>query len=252
MPKHARHWVGGNWKCHGTCDGLAQLLEQFNGLEFDPAKTEVVIFPSALHVALAVDKLDKNKFEVGVQNLSQKKCGAFTGEIAVPMVKDLGVNWMLIGHSERRSKFAETDEVVAEKVKLAQEEKVKATVCIGETLEEREAGRVAEVITRQMKAFMEHVTDWELVVVAYEPVWAIGTGKVAMPEQVKESHQLVRDLLTEHIGALAETVRVVYGGSVTEENCGDLIDVPNVDGFLVGGKSLTPAFTNIITVAQKE
>lgn len=151
---------------------------------------EVVVFPSALQVTPLIGTLDHSKFQVGVQNFSQEKCGAFTGEIAIPMLKDLDVKWTLLGHSERRSMFGETDEVVAQKVKIAQKEKLHTAVCIGENLEEREAGLVSDVVTRQLNAFMSEVTDWSLVVIAYEPVWAIGTGKVAMPEQVKEAHQV--------------------------------------------------------------
>ncbi|GIX65261.1 triose-phosphate isomerase TPI-I [Babesia caballi] len=247
-----RRWVGGNWKCNGSLSLVKTLAEALNPVEFDAVKLDVVLFPPALFVPQSLEAFNLKRFKIGVQNFSQVKCGAFTGEFAIPMLNDLGLEWSLIGHSERRALFGETDEIVAAKVALAQQAKLHTAVCIGENLAEREEGRVSEVVTRQINAFVGAVTDWDLVVVAYEPVWAIGTGKVATCEEVKEVHQLVRDLLTEKIGAVAESVRIVYGGSVNEANCHELLGVPNMDGFLVGGKSITPGFGEIIVAAHNE
>ncbi|CDR94974.1 triosephosphate isomerase protein, putative [Babesia bigemina] len=257
-----RRWLGGNWKCNGSRELVSTLSAVMNEAEFDVSTmgtcsfsskhsvSDVVLFPSSLYVVPCLEKFKLERFKVGVQNISQAKPGAFTGELAVPMLSDLGLEWTLIGHSERRSMFGETDEDVAAKVAITQQAKLNAAVCIGENLTEREDGLVGEVITRQLNAFMAAVTDWSLVVIAYEPVWAIGTGKVATTAEVLEAHQLIRDLLTEKIGAVADTVRIVYGGSVNENNCVDLMQTPNVDGFLVGGKSIAPAFCEIIAAVN--
>eukprot|EP00918_Siedleckia_nematoides_P015010 GHVU01032572.1.p1 GENE.GHVU01032572.1~~GHVU01032572.1.p1 ORF type:complete len:169 (+),score=33.73 GHVU01032572.1:356-862(+) len=163
------------------------------------------------------------------------------------MLEDANIEWTLIGHSERRQYYGETDEVVAKKVEIVQASKVKASVCIGETLEERNAGKTTEVVTRQLKAAMPMIKDWDRIVIAYEPVWAIGTGVVATPKQAQETHAVIRKVLTEGVGAdIAAKVRVVYGGSVTDQNCNELGKEPDIDGYLVGGASLKPVFLDII------
>ncbi|GFE54450.1 triose-phosphate isomerase TPI-I [Babesia ovis] len=247
-----KRWVGGNWKCNGSFELVSTLAKAFDTVKFDGNAMDVVLFPSNLYITKALEAFDKQRFKIGVQNFSQPKCGAFTGEIAIPMLAELGMNWTLIGHSERRTLFGETDDVVAKKVDIAQQAKLQAAVCIGENLKEREAGRVRDVLTHQLDAFRGVVTDWSIVVIAYEPVWAIGTGKVATTEEVREAHQMIRDYLTEKLGAVAETIRIVYGGSVNETNCKELLHVPNMDGFLVGGKSITPDFSQIISAAYNE
>ncbi|ORM41534.1 Triosephosphate isomerase [Babesia sp. Xinjiang] len=247
-----KRWVGGNWKCNGSTELVSTLSKAFDAVDFDGSKLDVVLFPSSLFITKALEHFDAKRYKIGVQNFSQAKCGAFTGELAVPMLSGLGLEWSLIGHSERRSLFGETDAIVAKKVEIAQQTKLHAAVCIGENLGEREEGRVSEVLTRQLDAFVGSVTNWDLVVIAYEPVWAIGTGKVATSAEVQEAHQMVRDYLTEKLGAVAETVRIVYGGSVNEKNCHELLQVPNMDGFLVGGKSITPEFSEIIAAAYSQ
>lgn len=238
-------WIGGNWKCNGTKESITKLAETLNELKFDAEKIEVVLFPPSLYTTHASALLD-SKYSIGVQNVSQAKDGAFTGELSVNMLLDSGVVSALVGHSERRTLFGDTDEVVADKVKVLQDTPIQAVVCIGESLAERELNKVLEVITRQVDGFLGNVKDWSKIVIAYEPVWAIGTGKVATSEQVVEAHKMIRDYLREKVGEVADTVRIVYGGSVNESNCKELINCVGVDGFLVGGASLKPSFCDIV------
>ncbi|CDJ37485.1 triosephosphate isomerase [Eimeria tenella] len=240
-------WIGGNWKSNGTVASITELSKELNHAEFDPSQTEVVVFPTALHIGLAKEKL-KNGFQIGCQNISKTGPGAFTGEITAGMVKDFGLKWVMVGHSERRQYYSETDSVVAEKVAMAmKEEGIHVTICIGEKLEEREANKTMEVCRQQLEAVLPKVSDWRRVVIAYEPVWAIGTGKVATPEQAQEVHAALRKFVAEKAGeAVAEELRIVYGGSVSEQNCEALLRCTDVDGFLVGGASLKKAFVDII------
>lgn len=167
------------------------------------------------------------------------------------MLKDVGADWVILGHSERRQIFKETDELVAEKTAFALAEGLKVIACIGETLEEREAGQTEAVVFRQMKALKEKVTDWTNVVVAYEPVWAIGTGKTATPQQAQDVHAALRKWITENISsAVSASLRIQYGGSVTAANAKELGSQPDIDGFLVGGASLKPEFVQIVNAKQ--
>ncbi|CDJ50935.1 triosephosphate isomerase, putative [Eimeria brunetti] len=168
------------------------------------------------------------------------------------MVSDLGLKWVMIGHSERRQFYGETDEVVVEKVKMAAKQGLYMVVCIGENLQERESNKTMAVCRGQLEAFAGHVMDWSRVVIAYEPVWAIGTGKVATPEQAQEVHREIRSALSQLVSAqTAAQVRIVYGGSVNAANAGALAGAPDVDGFLVGGASLKKDFLEIISAANK-
>lgn len=167
------------------------------------------------------------------------------------MLKDVGADWVIIGHSERRTIFGESDELVAEKTAFALAEGLKVIACIGETLQEREAGKTEEVVFRQMKAIAAQVKDWTNVVVAYEPVWAIGTGKVATPQQAQDVHAALRKWLVDNVSAdVSASLRIQYGGSVTAANCKELGSQPDIDGFLVGGASLKPEFVQIVNATQ--
>lgn len=187
---------------------------------------------------------------VAAQNCYKANSGAFTGEISPAMIVDCGAKWVIIGHSERRAIFGESDKLVGEKVGFALDNSLKVIACIGETLQERESGKTFEVVSRQIKAIAEFVKDperWKNVVVAYEPVWAIGTGKVASTEQAQEVHAMLRKWLATNVNeSVAQTTRIIYGGSVTGDNCRDLIKQQDIDGFLVGGASLKPDFIKII------
>lgn len=177
--------------------------------------------------------------------------GAFTGEVSPAMLKDIGANWVIIGHSERRQIFNETDELIAEKTVHALAEGLKVIACIGETLQEREAGQTEAVVFRQTKALANAIKDWTNVVVAYEPVWAIGTGKTATPQQAQDVHAALRKWFSENVSpAVSAAVRIQYGGSVTAANAKELASQTDIDGFLVGGASLKPEFIQIINAKQ--
>eukprot|EP00933_Yihiella_yeosuensis_P034470 TRINITY_DN2795_c0_g1_i1.p1 TRINITY_DN2795_c0_g1~~TRINITY_DN2795_c0_g1_i1.p1 ORF type:complete len:279 (-),score=83.96 TRINITY_DN2795_c0_g1_i1:142-900(-) len=241
--------VGGNWKCNpGKLADATALIEAWKGVSFDKDKVDVVIAPTALHLGTVKEGLEAAGMAVSAQNVGKNDAGAFTGEWTAEHLKDMEVGWTLIGHSERRSKYGETDEDTAIKMEKCQAAGIKVLFCIGELLEERESGKTDEVNKRQLAAVLPKITNWDLVVIAYEPVWAIGTGKVATPDQAEETQAAIRAYLKEAVSAdVADKVRIQYGGSVTPDNCKELISKPNIDGFLVGGASLKPSFTDIIT-----
>lgn len=243
--------VGGNWKQNGTVKFAKDFSENvLNKAKFDQKKVEVVVAPAALHLLTAKQALT-NGVQVSAQNISQYKNGAYTGEISAEMLNDAGVNWVILGHSERRHVFGESDAVIGDKVKFALDHKLKVMACIGEKLDEREGGKTQAVNERQLNAIREKVSDWSNVVIAYEPVWAIGTGKTASPEQAQEVHEQLRGWLKKNVSAdAANTTRILYGGSVTEKNAAELIMKRDVDGFLVGGASLKEAFLDIIRAAN--
>ncbi|KAF6023991.1 TPI1 [Bugula neritina] len=167
------------------------------------------------------------------------------------MIKDIGLNWVIIGHSERRHVFGESNELIGEKVAHALSEGLSVIACIGEQLSEREAGNTNQVVFEQTEAISKHIKDWSRVVLAYEPVWAIGTGKVATPDQAQEVHSDLRKWLSDNLSVdVALSTRIIYGGSVNAANCKDLAKQPDIDGFLVGGASLKPEFSEIINARQ--
>ena len=230
--------LAGNWKCNGTTESVAQLVKDLNAGSV-PSEVDVVISPTFIHLETVKQTLTNKSIEISAQNCWTGKGGAFTGEISAEMIKDMNVPWVILGHSERRSLCGETEEVVGTKIRYALEQGLKVIACIGETLEERESGEMFNVLDKQLIPIQNAVDDWANVVIAYEPVWAIGTGVVATPEQADEAHAFVRKWLEEHIGqANAANLRILYGGSVNDGNCVELSKKPNVDGFLVGGASL--------------
>ncbi|KAH7727397.1 TPI-1 protein [Aphelenchoides avenae] len=240
-----KFFVGGNWKMNGdkaSIDGIVAFLNQSGG---NP-NVDIVVAPPAPYLAYAKEHL-KADIQVAAQNSYKVAKGAFTGEISPAMIKDLGLKWVILGHSERRHVFNESDALITEKTLHAIESGLDVIFCIGEKLDEREAGQTKEVNFRQLKPLVEKKVDWSHVVIAYEPVWAIGTGKTASPEQAQEAHQWIREYLTEQVSAdVAQKTRIIYGGSVTAENCVELAKKPDIDGFLVGGASLKPDFVKII------
>lgn len=243
--------VGGNWKCNPASakEANSLLKEWKKGLpNVDKSKVDVVICPPALWMSTLGPSIEGLGMEVCSQNVGKTDAGAFTGEWTAGNLLDLGIKWTLIGHSERRTKYGETDADVAEKVGKCQDIGVNVILCIGETLEEREGGKTDEVNKRQLGAVIPKVKDWDKIVIAYEPVWAIGTGKVATPDQAEETQAAIREYLKSAVSAaVADKVRIQYGGSVTPENCAELITKPNIDGFLVGGASLKPSFMDIVS-----
>merc|ERR1719174_2281300 len=247
MPRHPI--VGGNWKCNGTVKSGKELMDALNAGKWDESKVEVVICPVALQAA-AMAAIAKPGIKVALQNCSMTGMGAFTGEMSVEQIKDAGIEWVVIGHSERRSLFGETDEVCANKLRRALGAGLKVLFCIGEQLPERESGQTNEVCAAQLApvfALGLKQDMWDNIVIAYEPVWAIGTGKVATPQQAQETHEFIRSHIAEKKSeGLAKKLRIQYGGSVSVDNCGELMSCPDIDGFLVGGASLKPDFVKII------
>lgn len=202
---------------------------------------ETVIAPPALYLLLVREKA-KKEIGVAAQNVFDKPNGAFTGEISVQHLKDSGIDWTILGHSERRTILGESDEAVANKTKYATENGVSVIWCCGESLEQREAGQTLDVIAKQLAALKAKISDWSKIVIAYEPIWAIGTGKVATTEQAQEVHASIRDWLAKNVSqSVADETRILYGGSVSEKNCKELSKQNDIDGFLVGGASLKPA-----------
>jgi len=244
-----KFFVGGNWKMNGNKKAIDGIIGFLKAGPLDP-NTEVVVGCPAIYMDYVVSNAPKNIL-VAAQNCYKVPSGAFTGEISPAMIKDIGSEWVILGHSERRNVFGETDALIAEKVAHALAEGIKVIACVGELLEERESGKTQEVVFKQTKCIADKVTDWSKVVIAYEPVWAIGTGKTASPEQAQEVHEQLRNWLKDNVSAdVASKTRIIYGGSVTASNCKELAKKPDVDGFLVGGASLKPEFVQIINARQ--
>ncbi|XP_055336543.1 triosephosphate isomerase-like [Paramacrobiotus metropolitanus] len=241
MATAGKFFVGGNWKMNCSKKQAEEIVGFLKSGNLS-GNTEVVVAPPALYLDYVKSRLPANVL-VAAQNCYKEASGAFTGEISPAMIKDLGIEWVIIGHSERRQIFKEDDSLIGQKVKHALSAGIKVIACVGETLEEREANKTEEVVFRQTKAICENITDWNNVVLAYEPVWAIGTGKTATPEQAQEVHAKLREWLKSNF---KQNLRIIYGGSVTGKNCKDLAGQKDVDGFLVGGASLKPEFVEII------
>ena len=231
---------------NGTKESITKIIDNLNKADL-PKDVQVVIAPPAPYLSLAVAENKQSTVAVATQNVFNKASGAYTGEISPEQLKDLGATWTLTGHSERRTIIKESDEFIAEKTKFALDSGVSVILCIGETLEERKAGITIDVCARQLDAVSKIVSDWTNIVVAYEPVWAIGTGLAATPQDAQDTHKEIRAHLAKTIGAeQAEKVRILYGGSVNGKNAPEFKDKVDVDGFLVGGASLKPEFVDII------
>ncbi|CAH8431599.1 unnamed protein product [Schistosoma turkestanicum] len=247
MSGSRKFFVGGNWKMNGSQEENKKLLHILSDAHFGD-NTEVLIAPPFVFLQ-EVRRTLKKEIHVAAQNCYKVPKGAFTGEISPAMIKDIGCDWVILGHSERRSIFGESDELIADKVEHAIDEGLSVIACIGETLSERESGKTEEVCVRQLKAIANKIKtadQWKRIVVAYEPVWAIGTGKVATPQQAQDVHHFLRQWFkTNTPSGVDEKIRIIYGGSVTAANCKELAHQPDVDGFLVGGASLKPEFTDI-------
>jgi len=247
--------IAGNWKLNaGDQTGLELAASVAQKAKSAP-QVEVVVSPPLTVIAAISQTLEESgsKVEVSAQNLYPKDDGAFTGEISAPMLKAAGARWVILGHSERRQIFKETDAFIREKVVAAVAGGLRPIACIGETLEEREAGRTLDVVFEQLDAFSDLLKENPgNIVIAYEPVWAIGTGKVATPEQAQEVHANIRSRLTEKCSAeVADKTRILYGGSVKGENAAQLLSCADIDGALVGGASLkADDFGQIIAAAQ--
>jgi triosephosphate isomerase len=246
--------IGGNWKCNGSRSSVEALVKLLNEGGTFPSNAEVVCSPPSIFLDYVLANI-RPDIIVASQNVAKSPVpGAFTGEIVAPMLKEFGINWTLTGHSERRAMEGETSEVVANKSKVAINAGMTVIFCCGETLAEREADRTMSVINDdQIAALVAALApeDWDKIVIAYEPVWAIGTGKVATPEQAQEVHQNIRSYLSSAVSPdVAAKTRIIYGGSVKGSSAAGLGACPDIDGFLVGGASLTADFITIINAVE--
>jgi len=233
--------IAGNWKMHKGPAATRAFLEQFAALYEPRENRTLILFPPAISLAAAVEaRGGRHDLHLGVQNIHWEDQGAFTGETAAPQAREAGAEYALIGHSERRHLFGETDQEVARKVASAIRNALVPVVCVGETLDERQAGQVDAVILRQLNAAMEGVSaEYNgALLIAYEPVWAIGTGMTATPDDAAAAHTILRTALVQRFGDGAAGIPILYGGSVKPDNAADLLSAPGVDGLLVGGASL--------------
>ena len=235
-----KKFVCGNWKMHKTvAEATALVQELVDGLAGD-TRVQVAVAPTFTALAAVAPVLRGSPVELAAQDVHWEVQGAFTGEVSAAMLADVGVTQGIVGHSERRQFFGETDETVRKKVAALLAAKISPIVCVGETLAERESGRSLEVVGRQVRGGLQGLSPEALagLTLAYEPVWAIGTGKTATTAQAQEVHAAIRAILRELGGAAAEAIRIQYGGSVKPENAAELLSQPDVDGALVGGASL--------------
>ena len=250
--------IAANWKMNMTCGEAASYIEiLLRELGTHSDKVEVVIVPPFTAIPKVSELLSKvQTVKLGAQNMYFEKSGAYTGEVSAAMLRELFVRYVVLGHSERRTIFGETDEMVNRKTRAAHEAVLKPIVCIGETLAERDGGKVEEVLNRQIRGSLAGLNEKELTetVLAYEPVWAIGTGRTASPAQAQDAHAFIRKTLAQvWDGPTADKVRIQYGGSVKPENAGTLMSQPDIDGALVGGAALDPrAFAQIIKLSGGE
>lgn len=247
--------IAGNWKMHKTNAEAMQLAKALKIKTVGVNKIGIVVCPPFTALSTVVDILKESRIQVGAQNMHWESKGAFTGEISTDMIKSTGAGYVIIGHSERRQYFGESDETVNKKLKAALEAGLNPIVCIGESLDQRESGIMEQVIETQVRGALENISAEQMkgVILAYEPIWAIGTGKTASPEQAQEVHAFIRKLLRELFDLdTSESVVIQYGGSVKPGNANDLLSQPDIDGALVGGACLeADSFYGIIEIAEK-
>ena len=236
-----RSLIAGNWKMNGSVamtDGLLTGLKE--GIVQSIPDVDIVVCPPFLYIPLAVQMLIGSTIRVGAQNLDIHESGAYTGEIAAEMLKEQHCGYVIVGHSERRALYGESSDLVAEKVRVAVAAELKPIVCVGETLEERERGDTGRVVREQLMSVLDlnGVDIFPFAIVAYEPVWAIGTGRTASPDQAQEVHALIRETIAELNPIVADQTRLLYGGSVKPDNAQGILSSPDIDGGLIGGAAL--------------
>jgi triosephosphate isomerase len=232
--------VAGNWKMNGSLDSIKSLIEGIKAGKDAVTTAEMAVCPPFVYVAQVAQMLAGTKVAVGAQDVSDQEAGAFTGEVAPGMLTDIGCKYVIVGHSERRSLYAESDEFTARKFAAARKAGLVPILCVGELLEEREQGITEAVVARQLDAVikLEGIAALGDAVIAYEPVWAIGTGKTASPQQAQDVHAFIRGKLTDLDADVAEKVQILYGGSMNAGNAADLLAMSDIDGGLIGGASL--------------
>ena len=232
--------IAGNWKMNKTATEAVELAKPIIDTIANQNDIDVLMCPTFTSIPAVSALVGNSTVKLGAQNVSDKASGAYTGEISAAMLRDLHVSYVILGHSERRSYYGETDAFINKKVLTCLESNLVPVLCVGETLEEREAGKVEEVIKTQLVGGLADVPadKAENIVIAYEPVWAIGTGKTATPEQAQEVHAFVRKMLAEILGPVADKIRILYGGSMKPSNADELLAKPDIDGGLIGGAAL--------------
>ena len=230
--------IAGNWKMNGNMQSVVELVEGIKA--GDGGKAELAVFPPAVFLMKVDAMLADSGVALGAQNVCDQEAGAFTGEIAAAMLKECGCRYALVGHSERRSLYLESDQLVAARFAAAVASGIMPILCVGESLDEREQGITEEVVARQIDAVIEvsGIDGIARAIIAYEPVWAIGTGKVATPDQAQEVHAFIRGKLAQLDAGVAEQVKILYGGSMNPSNAAELLSQPDIDGGLIGGASL--------------
>ena len=248
-----RKIIAGNWKMNKKASEAATLIDEIKVAVADVTKVDVVVCPPFTDLKDAAAACIGSAVALGAQNVHWEASGAFTGEVSAEMLKELGVSYVIIGHSERRQYFGESDETVNKRTKAALVAGLIPIVCVGETLEERDSGRMEEVVVRQTKIGLADLgADLAKVVIAYEPIWAIGTGRTATPSQAQEVHAMIRRTLAEIAGGdVANVVRIQYGGSMKPDNAKELLSQPDIDGGLIGGAALkADSFAAIVKAGE--
>jgi triosephosphate isomerase len=239
-----RKIVAGNWKMHKNAEETEDLLNELIDKLPDDAEVEIIVAPTFVNLASAVDHLEFTNIGVAAQNMHQAANGAYTGEISADMLKSIGVNIVILGHSERRAYFHETDAIIAYKTDAALKNNMTVIFCFGEELKDRQSENHFNIVENQLRDGLFHLQekDWENIILAYEPVWAIGTGETASPEQAQEMHEFIRETVRKKFGSdVADDVSILYGGSVKPENAREIFSKPDVDGGLIGGAALKAA-----------
>jgi triosephosphate isomerase len=233
--------VAGNWKMHKNAEQTEDLLNDLIGKIPTDSDTQIIVAPTFVNLASAVDHLEFINIDVAAQNMHQAESGAFTGEISADMLKSIGVDIVILGHSERRAIFNETDALIANKVDTALTHDMKVIFCFGEELKDRQEKQHFNVVQNQLKDGLFHIdkSAWKNIILAYEPVWAIGTGETASPEQAQEMHAFIREIIRMNFGnEISDEISILYGGSVKPENANEIFSKPDVDGGLIGGAAL--------------
>jgi triosephosphate isomerase len=242
--------VAGNWKMNKNAEETEDLLNDLIHELPNDIEAQIIVAPTFINLASAVEHLEFTNIGVAAQNMSQFESGAYTGEISADMLKSIGVSIVLIGHSERRAYFNETDFILAEKVSTAINHNMTIIFCFGEELKDRQNNQHFNVVENQLRDGLFHIKDqdWEQIILAYEPVWAIGTGETASPDQAQEMHQFIRETVRHTFGSkVAEEVSILYGGSVKPDNAKEIFSKPDVDGGLIGGAALNATdFASIV------
>jgi len=248
-----RNIVAGNWKMHKNAEETEDLLNELIAKIPTDTETRVIVAPTFVNLASAVEHLEFTNIEVAAQNMHQAESGAYTGEVSADMLKSIGVNVVILGHSERRSYFHETDSMIESVSDAALQHEMEVIFCFGEELKDRQSGNHFNIVENQLRDGLFHLEAkaWESIILAYEPVWAIGTGETASPEQAQEMHAFIRETIRRQFGSdVANDVSILYGGSVKPENAKEIFSKPDVDGGLIGGAALkSDDFAAIVTSA---